>query len=120
MKKRLMIVDDSRVLEIQLEKLLEDTDFQIAAYCKNGEEAIALYDMIAPDLVTMDILMPGLDGLETARAILEEHPDARIVMVSSLGYDDTMAEANEIGAKGFICKPFKRGALLTALENALA
>ena len=120
MPKRVMIVDDSRTLEYLIEQLLVDTDYQIVSYCKNGEEAIALYDMIQPDVVTMDIIMPGLDGLEAARAILEQHPSARIVMVSSLAYDDTIEEVKEIGAKAFVCKPFGQDTLLEALEKALS
>ena len=120
MGKKVMVVDDSRVLFIQMEKLLEDTGFEVAAYCKNGEEAIALYDSVQPDVVTMDIIMPGLDGLETARAIIEEHPDARIIMVSSLAYHDTIDEANALGAKAFVYKPFEKDALLEALHKAVA
>ncbi len=114
-----MVVDDSRVLFIQMEKLLEDTGFEVAAYCKNGEEAIALYDSVQPDVVTMDIIMPGMDGLETARAILEEHPEAKIVMVSSLAYDDTIDEAKSIGTKTFIYKPFEKEQLLSTLDEML-
>ena len=120
MKKRLMVVDDSRVLEYQICKLLEDTDYEVAAYCENGEEAIARYEEVRPDIVTMDIIMPGIDGLETAKIILEEHPDARIIMISSLVYDDTINEAHDIGAKAFLYKPITRENLLQALNEALA
>lgn len=119
MKKKIMVVDDSRVTEIQIRKLLEGTDFEVVAYCENGEDAIARYDEVQPDLVTMDIIMPGLDGLETAQVILEEHPEARIVMVSSLAYDDTIDEADCIGAKGFLYKPLEQQTFLEALEQAL-
>ena len=120
MGKRIMVVDDSRMVALQLQNLLDGTDYEIAAYCRNGEDAIAQYGQVQPDVVTMDIIMPGLDGLETAQAILEDHADARIVMVSSLAYDDTFDEAKAIGAKGFIDKPFDKGQLLEALEKALA
>ncbi len=119
MGKRLMIVDDSRVTKLQMTKQLEGTDFEVVAYCQDGEEAIARYDEVQPDLVTMDILMPGLDGLEAAQAILEKDPEARIVMVTSLAYDGTINEAKSIGTKGFIDKPFEREKLLHALEAAL-
>ena len=84
MKKRLMVVDDSRVMELQICKLLENSKYEVVAYCENGEEAIARYEEVQPDIVTMDIIMPGIDGLEAAQVLLEEHPEARIVMVSSL------------------------------------
>ena len=83
MKKKLMVVDDSRIMELQICKLLEDSDFEVVAYCENGEEAIARYAEIQPDVVTMDIIMPGIDGLETAQVLLEEYPEAKILMVSS-------------------------------------
>lgn len=119
MAKRIMVVDDSRMICLQMKKLLEDTDYEVAAYCRDGEEAVELYGQVEPDLVTMDIIMPGMDGLETAQAILEEHPDARIIMVSSLAYDDTFEEAKAIGTKGFLDKPFERDRLLEAFQAAL-
>lgn len=115
-----MVVDDSRVMELQICKLLENSEFEVAAYCENGEEAIARYGELRPDVVTMDIIMPGIDGLEAAQVILEEHPEARIVMVSSLAYEDTINEANSIGAKGFLYKPINRDSLISALKKAMA
>ena len=120
MKKRLMVVDDSRVLEYQICKLLEDTDYEVAAYCENGEEAIARYEEVRPDIVTMDIIMPGIDGLEAAQIIAEAHPDARIIMISSLAYEDTIQEAEAVGAKLFLYKPIDRETLLDALEQVMA
>ena len=119
MKKRLMVVDDSRVLEYQICKLLEDTDYEVAAYGENGEEAIARYEEVRPDIVTMDIIMPGIDGLEAAQIIAEAHPDARIIMISSLAYEDTLQEAEAVGAKLFLYKPIDRENLLDALEQVM-
>ncbi len=120
MSKRIMVVDDSRLARVQLSDVLEGTDYEIAAQCCNGEEAIAQYDEVKPDIVTMDIIMHGMDGLDAAEIILKEHPDARIVMVSSLAYDDTCERAKEIGAKGFVAKPFHKELLLKAFEQALS
>lgn len=120
MGKRIMIVDDSRIVELQMRRMLEGTDYEVVSYCQDGETAIEEYDKVLPDLVTMDIIMPGMDGLETARAILEEHADAKIIMVSSLAYDDTIDEAKSIGTKTFIYKPLEREQLLSALEKVLS
>ena len=120
MKKQVMVVDDSRMMELHIRRLLEGTDYEIVAYCENGEDAIAGYADLWPDVVTMDIIMPGIDGLEAAQIILEEHPEARIVMVSSLAYGDTFERAKAIGAKGFIDKPFYQEQLLKVFEEALA
>ena len=119
MAKRIMVVDDSRMIGMQMRNLLEDTDYEVAAYCRDGEEDIDQHGQVQPDLVTMDIIMPGMDGLETAQAILEEHPEAKIIMVSSLAYDDTFEEAKAIGAKGFIDKPFEKEQLLEAFGKVL-
>ena len=120
MANRVMVVDDSRIQEVQIRNLLEGTDYEVVHYCRSGEDALAVYDEVKPDVVTMDIIMPGMDGLEAAQAILEEDPEARIIMVSSLAYDDTFEEAKSIGAKAFLDKPFDREQLLAALDQALA
>lgn len=119
MSKRIMVVDDSRLVRVQLGDILKDTDYEIVAYCRSGEEAIEQYGEVNPDLVTMDIIMQGMDGLDASEVILKEYPDARIVMVSSLAYDDTYERAKAIGAKGFVDKPFHREQLLQVFEQAL-
>ena len=119
MKKRLMVVDDSRVMELQICKLLENSKYEVVAYCENGEEAIARYEEVQPDIVTMDIIMPGIDGLEAAQVLLEEHPEARIVMVSSLICEETIQDAEAIGTTAFLYKPVQREGLLRALDKAL-
>ena len=120
MPKKIMVVDDSRIAQLQLQEILSGTDYQVAACCQSGEEAIDMYDKVAPDLVTMDIMMPGMDGLEAARFILRNHPDARVIMISSLAYDDTINEATSIGAKGFVYKPFDQQQILQAMQKAFA
>ena len=119
MKKRIMVVDDSRIMELQIRKLLENSDYEVAAYCENGEEAIARYGEVQPDLVTMDIIMPGIDGLETAQVLMYEHDEAKILMISSLGDDDMLQELYGIGAQAVLFKPLTREALLAALKKAL-
>jgi len=117
--KRVMVVDDSRVMELSMRHMLQGTDYQVVSYCRNGPEAIERYKEVMPDLVTMDILMPGMDGLETAQIILAENPGARIIMLSSLAYDDTIDESKDIGAKAFIFKPFDQDKVLAAFAKAL-
>ena len=119
MSKRIMVVDDSRLVRVQLEDVLKGTDYQVAAYCRSGEDAIKQYAEVNPDLVTMDIIMQGMDGLDAAEIILKEHPDARVVMISSLAYGDTFERAKAIGAKGFVDKPFHQEQLLKIFEQAL-
>lgn len=104
---RLMIVDDSLFIYEEMKHMLAKTKIDIVGYAKSGEEAIELYENILPDVVTMDIIMPGLDGLETAKQILARWPDAKIIMVSSLAYDETMEDAKRIGAIDFLFKPIE-------------
>lgn len=120
MSKKIMIVDDSRIAQLQLQEILAGTDYEVTACCQSGEDALDQYDKVNPDLVTMDIVMPGMDGLDTARILLQTHPDALVLMVSSLAYDDTINEANRIGAKGFVYKPFDQEQILQALQTAFA
>lgn len=120
MSKRIMIVDDSRLVRVQLEDVLKGTDYEVAAYCRSGEEAIEQYESVKPDLVTMDIIMRGMDGLDAAEIILKKDPDARIVMVSSLAYGDTFDWAKAIGARGFVEKPFHREQLEQVFRQALS
>lgn len=115
-----MVVDDSRLVRVQLGDVLEGTDYEIVAHCRSGEDAIRRYGEVKPDLVTMDIIMQGMDGLDASALILKEHPDARIVMISSLAYDDTYEKAKAIGAKGFVDKPFHQEQLVRVFEKALS
>ena len=115
-----MVVDDSRLVRVQLEDVLEGTEYEVAAYCRSGEDAIERYAEVLPDLVTMDIIMQGMDGLDAAEIILKDHPEARIVMISSLAYDDTYERAKAIGARGFVDKPFHQEQLLRVFGQALS
>lgn len=119
MGKRIMVVDDSRLVRVQMEDVLKGTQYEVAAYCRSGEDAIEQYAAVQPDLVTMDIIMQGMDGLDAAEIILKNHPDARIVMISSLAYDDTFERAKAIGTKGFVDKPFHQEQLLQVFGQAL-
>ena len=111
MGKSVLIVDDSI--------FILDSSFQVIGHAKSGETAMELYDELQPDLVTMDIVMPDMNGLESARNILERYPNAKILMISSLAYEDTIREAEEIGTCGFLSKPIERDTLIEALGQCL-
>ncbi|WP_295866512.1 response regulator [uncultured Oscillibacter sp.] len=119
MKKKVMVVDDSRIVHKKMAEFLEGTDFEIVCFCRSGEEAVERYPEVKPDVVTVDIVMPGAGGMAAARKLRELDPDARLLMVSSLAYDALVDEAVAIGAKGFVFKPFERPQLLSSLEQAV-
>lgn len=118
-KHRIMVVDDSRVVYAEMKKMLEDSEIEIVAFCRSGEDAVEQYGEVQPELVTMDIVMPGMDGLEACQALLKKWPDARVFMVSSMAYEDMINTAASLGAKGFLFKPFTRDSLLEGLRGAL-
>jgi len=118
-KRRIMVVDDSRVVFAEMKKMLEDTEIEIAAFCRSGEEALEKYEEVNPELVTLDIVMPGLDGLETCEEMRKRWPDANIFMVSSMAYEDMIDRAASLGAKGFLFKPFTKESLLEGIRGAL-
>ena len=118
MAKRIMVVDDSRVIRAEMEKMLEGSDMEICEFCRSGEEALEKFEKAKPDLVTMDIVMPGMDGMETCEKLRQRYPEANVFMVSSMAYDDMIDRAVELGAKGFLFKPFTKDALLEGLQGA--
>ncbi|MCQ4726099.1 response regulator [Anaerotignum faecicola] len=117
MSKKILIVDDSLFTFEEMKSMLSGTDYEASAHAKNGEEAFKMYAQLMPDIVTMDIILPGLSGLETSKLILGKWKDAKIVIVSSLAYDDTINKAAELGINNFIFKPFEKEELIKALDD---
>lgn len=113
-----MIVDDSILIRNEIGKILDGTDFEVICQCRSGEEALETYDKIMPDIVTMDIILPGIDGLETSKHILNKHPEAGIVIISSLVYDKTMQVVKELGpAIPFVFKPINKSFFIESLKK---
>ena len=119
MQKRIMVVDDSRVVHLQVEKMLEGTDYEVVACFRDGENAIDQYDYVQPDVVTMDIIMPGIDGFEAVHNLMQAHPEAKALIVTSMVFDDTMADAAQSGACGFLAKPFEAADIISAFDAIL-
>lgn len=119
MSRRVLIADDAAFMREMLRDVLSTSDFEVVAEASNGEEAVEAYRMHHPDLVTLDIVMPGMSGLDALREICAEDPGACIVMCSALGQEALVVEALEAGARDFVVKPFKPDQVLAALESAL-
>lgn len=117
--KRIMIVDDSSMIRKMLRQLIEKNNYAVVAEAVNGAEAVEMYDTVKPDLVTMDVTMPVLDGVEALKKILAKDSAAKVIMVTAAGQKDRVIEALKVGAKAFITKPFDENDLLKNLENEL-
>jgi len=94
---QVLIADDSYIVRESLKKILAQSEHKVVAEASNGEEAYLKYRMYRPDLVTMDINMPGMNGIDTVKKIKHEFPDANIVMISTLGFQDHVFEAIKVG-----------------------
>ncbi len=103
-----LIVDDSRTSRKILRDMLENEGFQIAGEAINGKEGYEQYVKLEPDIVTMDITMPVMDGIESLRLIKQENPDAKVVMITAAGQKEKMLDALKLGATEFVSKPFIR------------
>lgn len=113
----ILIADDSMFMRQMLKELLPKDQFTVIGEASTGKEALAKYNELNPDLVTMDITMPDMDGITAVRKIIETSPKAKIVMVSAMGQKPMIKEALEAGAKDFIVKPFDREKIISILSN---
>ncbi|MBE5829936.1 MAG: response regulator [Butyrivibrio sp.] len=117
MSSSVLIVDDSRTSRRILKDILERAGFKVAGEAINGKEGVAYYVKFQPDIVTMDITMPEMDGIEALRQIKRENPDAKVIMITAAGQKDKMMEAVKLGAAEFISKPFVEETVLEALRH---
>jgi two-component system chemotaxis response regulator CheY len=101
----IMIVDDSMIIRNTIKKIVEEQGHTVVATARNGREAIDVYEETNPDLVTMDITMPVMDGIHALKRIKKAYKDAKIIMVTSHGEEKLVMEAISYGAKGYILKP---------------
>ncbi|MCX8129335.1 MAG: response regulator [Clostridia bacterium] len=114
---RVMIVDDAAVARLTLKAILEKLECTVVGEADNGISAIKKYRELHPDIVTMDITMPELDGIGAVKEIMAFDPKAKIIMVSAMGQKLMVIDAIQAGAKGFIVKPFKEEAIASALKT---
>lgn len=115
---KILIVDDSPIITRKLAMMMDLLGYQVLQTAATGKEAVAAYKACRPDVVTMDITMPEMDGIEATRLIIGEFPDARIVMVTSHGQEKMVLDALKAGAKGYVLKPFQQHKVFEAIEKA--
>jgi two-component system chemotaxis response regulator CheY len=119
MTKTVLIVDDIQYVRKALKQILTSQGFKVIGEASNGEEAVRLYDENRPDFVTMDLVMPVLNGVEATKKIMQLDPNATILILSSMMEENLVTEAIHAGAKDYIVKPFQTDEVLKVVRNAL-
>ena len=116
---RYLVVDDSVFARKNLARMIETFGGQLAGEAGDGMSAITEYDRTNPDIVLMDITMPQMEGIEAAEKIVQKHPTARVVMVSSVGYQENIVAALQRGARHFVQKPVKPEVLYEVIKYVM-
>lgn len=114
-----LVVDDALFMRVAIGNMLKDWGFEVVGEASNGKEAIALYEQLRPDLVTMDVTMPVMTGDEALKHIIAIDSNAKVIMITALGQHKKIKMAIENGAKDFIAKPFNPEQLKTMVFNVL-
>ncbi len=119
MMKKLLIVDDSNIIRNKIARALGEYGLEVIGKASNGKSAVEIFSATHPDIVTMDLTMPEMDGIECIRKIHAIDPRARILVVSALADKATAIQALKEGAQGFLCKPFTSEDLTDAIGELL-
>lgn len=114
---RVLVTDDAAFMRMMVKGALTEGGHEVVAEASNGREAVDLYNEHRPDIVTMDITMPEMDGIEAVRAIMAKYPDAKIIMCSAMGQQKMVIDAIQAGARGFIVKPFTKEKVLEEISK---
>jgi len=117
MATRVLIVDDAAFMRMMLKDILVKNGFEIAGEAENGAQAVERYQEVRPDVTTMDITMPEMDGISAVKQIKALDPGAKVVMCSAMGQQAMVIEAIQAGAKDFIVKPFQPDRVIEALKK---
>ena len=112
-----LIVDDAAFMRISIKNMLTKNGYEVVGEAENGQIAVEMYKELQPDIVTMDITMPEMTGLEALKEIAKLDPQSKVVMVSAMGQEAMVRDAIVSGAKGFIVKPFKEDGIIAAIRK---
>ena len=118
MAMKVLITDDTAFMRMTLKNVIEKNGYEVVGEAGDGEDAVAKYQELRPDLVTMDITMPKMDGITAIKEIRKINPDARIIVCSAMGQKPMVIEALNAGAKDFLVKPFDAERVIEALRKA--
>ncbi|MCT4598781.1 MAG: response regulator [Vallitalea sp.] len=117
---RVLIVDDAIFMRTVLKKMLTEENFEVCGEANNGKEAIKKAKELKPDVITLDITMPEMDGVTALPQILEVCPSSKVIMCSAMGQQPMVIDAIKNGAKDFIVKPFQKTRVIQAIENVMS
>lgn len=119
MGEKIMLVDDAKFMRVMLANILKQGGYEIVAEAGDGLDAVNEYKKVKPSLVTMDIVMPRMDGIDAVKNIIKSDSNAKIIMITAVGQEAKMREAIEAGALGYIIKPFKPEQVLDEVKKVL-
>ena len=114
---RLLVTDDALIMRMRIRDIAREVGWEVVGEAGNGRECVERYASLRPDLVTLDIVMPEMDGVEALRAIRASDPSARVVMVSALDQKSKLSECIRLGALDFLVKPFDKERLVGLLAK---
>jgi two-component system chemotaxis response regulator CheY len=114
-----LVCDDAIFMRTMITDILTQAGYEVVGEAESGSQAVDKYRQLKPDLVTMDIVMPDMGGIEAVRAICKEYPEAKILMCSAMGQQALVVEAIQAGAKDFVVKPFQPSRVLEAVQRML-
>lgn len=119
MAQRILIVDDAAFMRMMIKDILSKNGFNVVGEAEDGAQAIEKYKELTPDLVTMDITMPEMDGIKALKKIIKINPKAKVLMCSAMGQQAMVIDAIQAGAKDFIVKPFQADRVIEAIQKVL-
>lgn len=119
MANKILIVDDAAFMRMMIKDILSKNGFEIAGEANDGVQAIEKYKEVSPDLVTMDITMPEMDGITALKEIKKYDPNAKVIMCSAMGQQAMVIDAIQAGAKDFIVKPFQADRVIEAIKKTI-
>ena len=120
MRHTVLVCDDAIFMRTMIADILGQAGYEVIGEAETGAQAVQRYRELKPDLVTMDIVMPDMSGIDAVREICREDPDARILMCSAMGQQALVVEAIQAGAKDFVVKPFQPSRVLEAVQRLLS
>jgi two-component system chemotaxis response regulator CheY len=119
MKRTVLVVDDVAFVRKTLTDILTEAHFQVVGEAADGKQAVEMFERLKPDLVTMDVVMPQMSGIDATRKILKINKDAKVVIVSAMGQENLVMEAINVGAKDYILKPFSAVEVIKTVDRAI-